>query len=340
MQRSSRAVAVWLFVCVAFVLAMVAVGGLTRLTRSGLSIVAWEPVTGVLPPLSDAAWQAAFDAYRQSPEGRLVNAAMDPDGFREIYLVEWAHRLLARLTGVVVLLPLAWFAATRRLDRRRLAWMLAIFALGGVQGAVGWYMVRSGLAVEPRVSHLRLALHLGFAFAILALLLWNALDAALPRRAAAVPPRARALAAAALALVSLTVIWGAFMAGLHAGHVAPTFPLVNGAWWPDGLWTLAPPAANLVDNALTVHVLHRTLAYVTALVALAAAVAAWRGGAPGLARGAALALVALVGLQIALGALTVLSHVAIAWAALHQLNGALLFAAAVTLVFALRRGAG
>src|SRR5581483_340518 len=172
-NRTNRAIATWLFVCAATVMAMVVIGGITRLTRSGLSIVEWNPIVGALPPLGDDAWHAAFDAYKASPEGRLVNASMDLDGFKSIFFVEWLHRLVGRAVGVVVLVPLAYFAFTRRISRARVVRVLGIFALGGVQGFLGWFMVKSGLENDPHVSPYRLMLHLGMALVIFSLFIWN-----------------------------------------------------------------------------------------------------------------------------------------------------------------------
>jgi cytochrome c oxidase assembly protein subunit 15 len=327
---SQRAIGAWLLVCAAFVLAMTVVGGLTRLTRAGLSIVEWQPITGLLPPLSEAAWTEAFEAYRSTPEGRLVNHAMELDGFQEIYLVEWAHRLLGRITGFVVLLPFLYFLARRRLSGSRAARVLGIFALGGLQGFLGWFMVQSGLVDEPRVSHYRLAMHLALALLILGALVWTALDEFTPPAARASASAApRAFAWGTLVFVALTVVWGAFMAGLHAGHVAPTFPDMNG--------TMMPTFTSLFDDALGVHFAHRALAWCAALGALATFAVMHLHPAPSRIRALSSLLVLVLGAQMALGAFTVVLHVPIMLAALHQANGALLVTIAVALVHSLRR---
>src|SRR5688572_1364769 len=306
MGSARRAIGAWLLVCAAFCLAMVVVGGITRLTRSGLSIVEWKPITGVVPPLSDHDWELEFAKYRASPEGTLVNHQMDLGGFKEIFLVEWAHRLLGRITGFVVLLPFLFFMATRKLYGRRAWRILGIFALGGLQGFLGWYMVKSGLVDKPHVSHLRLAMHLDLALLIFASLIWSALDELAGTRPTTTSPSiARPFAWGTIALVSLTVTWGAFMAGLHAGHVAPTFPTMNGELVPDGL------SSGIARDALTIHFVHRTLAYCTAFGAIITALAALGASASSRVKLAALGLIGSVALQIALGAWTVLSHVAI-----------------------------
>ena len=332
MHSPQRAIGTWLLVCAAFVIAMTVVGGLTRLTRSGLSIVEWQPIAGVLPPMGADAWQQAFAAYRDTPEGKLVNHAMDLDGFQNIYLVEWAHRLLGRITGLVVLLPCLFFLATRRLRGARAARVLGIFVLGGVQGLLGWLMVKSGLVDAPHVSHYRLAMHLAMALLILALLVWAALDER-PSRGRELAGNAgdalRPLAWGTLVVVAVTIVWGAFMAGLHAGHVAPTFPDMNGA--------MVPSFRSIFDDAVGVHFAHRMLGWCTALGTLVTfAMTRVRPCAAG-ARSLALLLLLLVAVQITLGAFTVLHHVPLVLAALHQLNGVLLLTCAVALVHALRR---
>jgi cytochrome c oxidase assembly protein subunit 15 len=349
-KRSHRAVAIWIFTLAAMVLTMVVVGGVTRLTRSGLSITEWKPVTGALPPMGEAAWLAEFAKYQASPEYRQVNAGMTLAGFQSIFLVEWFHRLLGRLVGVVTFVPLVVFAARRMLAKRRGIQLGGLFLLGGLQGALGWFMVKSGLVDLPRVSPYRLTAHLLMALAIFAGLLWVGLDEVFegPRgeakEATERPARVGHVAGLrwATALVAMSVItiaWGGFMAGLHAGHVAPTFPTMNGAWIPDGVLGAQGLAAPF-ENALLVHFLHRLLAYATAIVATAAAVAVLRSAAgrgASLARGAAIAVIVVLALQITLGALTVLQHVPVWLAALHQGNGALLLGAAVVLLYATSR---
>ena len=329
-----RAVGIWLLACAACVVAMVLVGGVTRLTRSGLSITQWDPVTGVLPPIGAHAWEEAFARYRATPEFQTVNTGMDLEGFRSIYLVEWGHRLLGRASGLVFGLPLVWFAVKGRLRGARLLRLVGVFALGGLQGAVGWWMVKSGLVDVPRVSPYRLATHLLFAVSILALLVWHAqreLDPETAPTGAVTLPRR--LAAVAIGAVVVTLTWGALMAGLHAGHVAPSFPTMNGAWIPAGMGGIERDA---LENPITVHFVHRMLAYGTAAIAIAAAVAAWRATPDALVRRRAGWLVLLVAGQITLGALTVLSHVRIDLASAHQVNAALLLACAVMLAHRLR----
>ena len=334
-RAGDRAIANWLFACALLVALMVVVGGVTRLTRSGLSIVEWQPLLGALPPVGEGAWLEEFAKYQRSPEFKLVNRHLDLAGFQRIYWVEWSHRLLGRLIGLAFGLPLLLFAVRGRLDGRRVRRFLALLLLGGLQGALGWFMVRSGLVDRPEVSPYRLTAHLTFALALFAALLWSALDERGADAAAAPPtPPPRRLVGGLIALLGITIVWGGLMAGFRAGHVAPTFPTMNGALLPDGLGALSPWPANLVANAVTIHFLHRLLAYLVAglCLLLYARLAAWRPRVGALAT----ALVALVVLQIALGALTVLHHVPIPLATLHQGNAVVLLAVALAILHRLR----
>ncbi len=312
------AVGAWLVVCVVLVLATVVIGGATRLARAGLSITTWDPVAGVLPPLDDAAWQRAHDQYRETPEGRLVNAAMTHDEFRGIYLLEYGHRLLGRVVGLVLIVPLAYFALRRRLGWRRAGPLLGIFVLGALQGVLGWYMVASGLVDAPHVSPYRLTSHLVVGMTLLAWLAWSAHTELLPARVQPLPGRTKSVATITLALAFATIMYGALMAGHHAGLVCSTFPLMNGEWLPGGARLDA-----LLSDAWTVHVIHRGLGFALGVAVLATSATAWRTGARRLrAFGVAALLVVL--LQIAIGGLLVLGHVPPLLASLHQGNGALL----------------
>ncbi|HTQ74145.1 MAG TPA: COX15/CtaA family protein [Burkholderiales bacterium] len=319
-----RGVAAWLLACCALVFAMVVVGGVTRLTHSGLSIVEWQPIVGALPPLDDAAWQEAFRKYQETPEFKLVNPGMDLAAFKDIFWWEYAHRLLGRLIGAVFLLPLVWFAVRGRIDRA-LTWKLAvIFALGGLQGAMGWYMVQSGLVDDPRVSQYRLAAHLGTALLIYAAMLWVALDLLFPRAREAGP---RKFALALVALVFVQIISGAFVAGIRAGLAYNTFPLMNRHFLPPGMFVIEPWYLNFFSNIATVQFDHRLIAWLLAILV------PWfwlreRGAAPRVRLAASLLLAALA-LQIALGIATLLLVVPVPLAAAHQAGALLVFTAAL-----------
>lgn len=332
---SHRAVALWLLACCALVFAMVVVGGVTRLTHSGLSIVEWQPIVGTLPPLTGAQWEETFAKYRQTPEFRLRNHDMTVEGFKGIFWWEYFHRLLGRLIGVAFFLPFAYFLA-RRAVTGALAWKLAgIFVLGGLQGALGWYMVKSGLVDDPRVSSLRLAAHLGLAFLIYGAMLWVALGLLFPARAAS-SDAARRRAGLLTALVLVMVLSGALVAGIRAGYAYNTWPLMNGHFIPPELLMLEPWWANLVNNMATVQFVHRNLALVVALVAVVAWIRVQREPPNARARRWSHALLAVAVAQVALGISTLVLVVPVGLAALHQAGAVLLFTCALGLRHALR----
>ncbi len=334
------AVARWLLACAALVFLVLVVGGITRLMHAGLSIVQWQPLTGMLPPLSQDDWTRLFEQYRASPEFRLLNADMGLEGFRAIFWWEYAHRLLGRLAGLCFLLPLLWFIRQRRLPPGLAPRLGAIFALGALQGALGWYMVASGLVDDPRVSPLRLSAHLGMALLLLGLLLWNGWALQTPGARRRAPPPA---AAAAVLLVFIMALSGGLMAGSHAGLAYETFPLMNGDWVPAGLLRLSPWYDNLRDNLAAIQFLHRLLALaVTGAVLLLAWAAGRSHPAPAgrRARGRRAALPLALLLQLGLGIATLLSGVALPLAAAHQAGAVLLYAATLRTAFGLTRAGG
>jgi len=330
-----RALSNWLFAVAALVFLMVVVGGVTRLTESGLSIARWEPVTGAVPPIGEAAWQAAFDAYRQTPQYQLVNRGMTLGEYKDIFFWEYVHRLLGRLIGLAFALPLAWFAWRRAIPAgygRRLG---ALFGLGALQGAIGWWMVASGLVERPEVSHIRLAIHLLAALLIFAAMIWVALDLrGLARDPAAGPARMPTLAIWTLSALALQIMFGAYVAGLNAGYAFNSWPKMAGEWFPSGTPVLEPLLRNLVDNPIIVQFVHRWLAWGVAALAWGLAVTAWRRRLPVHAA----AVAGAVFLQILLGILTLLSGVQLWLAVSHQAMAALLLAA--TIATAHRLGAG
>src|SRR5439155_5257079 len=263
-ERDPRAIAAWLLICCALVFAMVVVGGVTRLTHSGLSITEWQPIVGTIPPLSTADWDEAFRKYQATPEYREVNRGMTLDAFKTIFWWEYAHRLLGRLIGVVFLLPLIWFGLPGRIPPRLAPMLIGIFVLGAAQGALGWYMVQSGLVDDPRVSQLRLAAHLGLAFLIFGAMFWVALSlsGATARRSGNAALRRFAFLLTAVTFVM--VLAGGLVAGIRAGFAYNTFPLMNGRWIPPGILLLEPWYRNLTDNMTTVQFDHRLLAWVLA----------------------------------------------------------------------------
>jgi len=295
-------------------------GGVTRLTRSGLSITEWLPLVGVIPPLSAADWEALFARYRQTPEFLLVNPGMDLEGFKRIFWIEYAHRLLARLAGLVFLLPYLWFLLRRHLTAT-LAWQLAgIFALGALQGALGWWMVTSGLVDNPRVGHLRLTAHLGLALLIFAAELWLALSLLSPRQGSPHP-----LALTVTALVFLMALSGAMVAGLRAGHAYPTFPLMNGQLIPAEVLMIEPWWQNFVWNVATVQLVHRVFFW---LLLLLIPLLWWQARRTP-ARLAANFLLAMFAIQATLGISTLLLGVPVPLAVAHQGGAVLLVGASL-----------
>ncbi|MEO5340669.1 MAG: COX15/CtaA family protein [Magnetococcus sp. MYC-9] len=325
-----RAVARWLFVCCAMVLMMVIIGGLTRLTGSGLSMVEWAPILGWLPPLSEADWQRVFGHYRQSPEFMKINWDMTLEGFKSIYWLEYVHRLIGRLTGLVFLLPFLYFLQKRRIDRP-LAWQFALmFLLGGAQGGMGWYMVKSGLVDNPHVSQYRLTAHLGIAVLLYAYMLWVALGLYFgQRRSDPVAHRLRRTAAALTGLIFLTILSGGFVAGLDAGMAFNTFPLMNGEWIPDGILLLEPLYRNLFENLATVQWDHRLLATLVLLSVIGFWWVSRTHPLPRLVRQAIQLLLAMLALQWVLGISTLLWLVPTPLASAHQTGAVVLFTIAL-----------
>ncbi|MDT9598245.1 COX15/CtaA family protein [Sphingosinicella rhizophila] len=307
--------AAWLFFVAALVLAMIVVGGITRLTESGLSIVHWEPIKGAIPPLNQEQWQQAFDAYRQSPQYQLVNSGMSLAEFKNIFFWEYVHRLLGRIIGLAFALPLLWFAVRRRIPAG-FGWKLIILlALGGLQGVIGWWMVASGLVERPEVSHIRLAVHLLTALLIFGSLIWVGLDLRrLGRIAEARPARMPTLAIWILSLLALQYLFGAYTAGLEAGYAFSSWPKMGDQWFPAETPMLTPMLRNFVDNPIVVQFVHRWLAWIVAAAAFLLARAAWRQGD----RKIATAVVAAVLIQILLGIFTLLSGVDLWIAVAHQ----------------------
>jgi cytochrome c oxidase assembly protein subunit 15 len=321
--EARRSVAIWLFVCAGLVYAILVVGGITRLTHSGLSIVQWQPLVGALPPLSDEAWARLFDQYRATPEFRLVNFDLTLQGFKSIFWWEYAHRLMGRLMGLVFLLPLLWFVASRAISRGLALRLAAIFSLGGLQGALGWYMVASGLVDNPRVSPFRLTAHLALALLIIGVILWTAWEqqSTLCKRRPVLWP-----AAVTVAWVFVMAMTGGLVAGTRAGFAYNTFPLMGGAIVPPDLMRISPWYLNFVYNPTAVQFLHRTIAWT--LIAWVPALWWWirRSVSTRQVRLASNWMLAALGLQVTLGIATLLSVVALPLAAAHQAGAVLLYA--------------
>jgi heme a synthase len=354
----TQAVAIWLFVVALLIAAMVTLGGLTRLTGSGLSITEWHPVAGVVPPLNDGAWQAEFAKYQRIPQFRLENPHMDVAAFKAIYWWEWSHRLLGRLLGFAFLLPFLYFAATGAIARADFPRMIGLFALGGLQGFVGWWMVQSGLETRVSVSQYRLAIHLGVALILLGAIIWTALDywhnnfpplrqrgrwmARAARQTEGGPSVTRLTSRdtspvngggklfnwtlAFVVLVYLQMLLGALVAGLHAGLIYNTWPSMDGRVFPEHPFFHQPWWVNFGESAGLAQFDHRIGAYIIALSALALWMASDRAN---VARTSANAVLAVTGFQIVLGIATLVSQAPVALAALHQATAVALFASAI-----------
>lgn len=337
----ARAVALWLLLVAALVWIMVAIGGATRLTGSGLSIMEWAPIAGVLPPLTDAEWQRLYDLYRTIPQYQLVNRGFGMEGFKQIFWLEWIHRFWGRLIGLAYVAGLAWFWARGRVPAGLGPRLLLLLALGGAQGAIGWFMVASGFEADrTEVSPYRLVIHLGMAFLLYALLVWTALTLLRPAPPAAPAPAAlRRWTHIAAGLAVAAMLAGGFVAGIRAGLSYNTFPLMDGRLVPAGYWDLAPAWRNLTANVAAVQFNHRLLATAALLAAGWAAALGWRALPRGPVRGAVTGLAIAVALQYGLGIATLLAVVPPWLGTLHQAVAVLVLTGALLALHALRRPA-
>ncbi|MEK6707708.1 MAG: COX15/CtaA family protein [Pseudomonadota bacterium] len=329
MQKS---IAVWLLACCALVFAMVVVGGVTRLTNSGLSIVEWQPIVGTFPPLSQSDWEVVFEKYHQTPQYKKVNQGMSLEEFKGIFWWEYFHRLLGRVIGLAFFIPFVYFVARKGIDRPLGLKLAGIFLLGGLQGAMGWYMVKSGLVDNPHVSQYRLTAHLGLAFVIYAAMLWVALGLLFPASASQGDDRLRSLRQFSLALTSLIfimVLSGGFVAGIRAGLAYNTFPLMNGHFIPPEIFMLEPWYRNFFDNMATVQFDHRMIAWMLAFLVPLFWFKSRQFPLPASTRLACNLLLAMLAVQISLGIATLLLVVPLPLAAAHQGGAVLLFTAAL-----------
>lgn len=324
-ERShNRYIAAWLFVCCLMVYGMVMLGGATRLTGSGLSMVEWDPIFGIIPPLNEETWNEDFALYKQSPEYRHINAGMDLAGFKRIYWYEFSHRLLGRTIGTVFLLPFLFFLAKGWIKRPLVPKLVTLFVLGGLQGVLGWYMVKSGLVDNPHVSQYRLTAHLGLAILIYAYMLHVALGLWYgTHRSTVVPAGLRSATGLLGVLVFITILSGGFVAGLKAGLAYNTFPLMGGRWVPDAIFIQEPLWRNFFENIATVQFDHRVLATLIFFSVIGLWLLALRRSLPAPVRTGMHLLLLAVLLQITLGISTLLLHVPVALGVAHQ-GGALL----------------
>lgn len=337
-RRNRQVVAAWLFTICGMILVMIVLGGATRLTGSGLSIMEWAPFRGVLPPRSHEEWVRLFQLYQKIPQYRLLHAGFGLDDFRRIFWLEWVHRLWGRLIGLAFLFPLVWLWATGRIERRLRPRLAVIFVLGGLQGAVGWFMVASGFLPETTaVSPYRLVIHLALALVLYGAILWTGLSVLRPYGHAPGGTRlARILTGGCCVLVALTIIAGGFVAGTHAGLDYNTFPLMEGSLVPPAYARLRPFLLNLTENIAAVQFDHRLLATLTVAATAAAVIAGFRATVPRFARTAMALLGAGVALQYSLGVLNLLYVVPPGLAVLHQGMAVLALTAALNALHAVR----
>lgn len=329
--ENDRAIASWLLVCVVLIFSMVILGGVTRLTGSGLSMVNWQPIHGTVPPLTELAWQEEFNNYRQSPEFIKINSNMTLAGFKQIFYFEYSHRVLGRLIGLVFLVPFLYFFFTRKIRPGLTPQLIVMFFLGGLQGLLGWYMVKSGLVDNPHVSQYRLTAHLIAAILIYGYILWTAMGllnrkAYVPKRESNNPGFRRAVYYLLL-LVIVTILSGGFVAGLKAGLIFNTFPLMGEQWIPDGLASLTPMYLNLFENMVTVQFDHRLLAIITGVLLLIYWLFSKFQDFDRRTSSSFNMVCILVIVQITLGISTLLLHVPVWLAASHQAGALLLFTA-------------
>jgi cytochrome c oxidase assembly protein subunit 15 len=356
-EKSHRAIAIWLLVVCALIFIMVVLGGVTRLTHSGLSMVEWQPLMGAIPPLTHADWQALFEKYQLTPEYQKVNVGMDLAGFQKIFWLEYFHRLLGRLIGLAFLLPFVYFLVRKQIDRALAPRLWLLFALGASQGLLGWLMVASGLVDVPRVSPYRLTAHLGLAILIYAATLWVALGLLAPKPQAAESPigsrrgpRARDGAVAdsvatlrrfgraVTGLVFFMILTGGFVAGTHAGFAFNDWPFMHGRLVPQGLYALEPWWVNLFENLATVQFNHRLVAYLLCLVIPVYWFMARHQDLAAGTRWLFNLLLAMLAIQVTLGIATLMNFVPVSLAAAHQAGALLLFTIALLLNHALRAG--
>lgn len=330
-KRGSRLVRIWLFAVAGMIIAMVLLGGLTRLTDSGLSMVEWRLVMGVVPPLSQADWLAVFEKYQQFPQYQKHFPDMSMSEFKFIFMMEYTHRLIGRLMGLVFFLPFVYFLAKKWL-RRPFIWRCSLlFFLGGLQGVVGWIMVKSGLVDLPRVDHLRLTLHLGLALFLLCLTLWYAyrLSFKLDSKDAPTVAAMGAWPSWLLALLSIQILSGGMVAGLRAGHAFNTWPTMNGAWFPAGLWSYDSFTQNFIENPVFVQFFHRWWAILVTVFTVTFVIKYWRSNQPKLLRHARVWLMSLLVIQVVLGIATLVMRVPISLASAHQLGAVFLLMVAL-----------
>jgi cytochrome c oxidase assembly protein subunit 15 len=336
-SNPKKIVGIWLLIGCFLIFCMVVIGGITRLTGSGLSITEWKPIMGAIPPLNENEWQSAFDKYKQIPQFQKINFDFSLQDFKSIFLWEYVHRLLGRVIGIVFIIPFGWFYFKRMLDKPTIRKALFLFLLGGLQGVIGWLMVKSGLTDRTSVSHIRLAIHLITAFITFGFTLYFALEILNKKLIGEKNLKMLRFSWYILIVVTIQIIYGAFVAGLHAGKIYNTFPLMNGNIIPADGMQLSPALENFFDNPSMVQFIHRLLALIIFILTILFFIYPDRNELNAIQKKAINIFAGVVALQITLGILTLLTVVNIPLAVIHQAGAFLLFSVCVYLVFVSRR---
>jgi len=323
----NRQIALWLICCAVVIFGMILLGGVTRLTDSGLSMVEWKPLMGIIPPLSQSDWQALFLKYQQFPEYQKINLGMTLDEFKPIFMYEYLHRILGRLIGLIFIIPFLYFYFTKRIAPRLTPRLVIMLVLGGCQGLLGWYMVKSGLVDNPHVSQYRLTAHLGLAVLIYGFIVWTALDLINPKLIQ--PEKLSRPANLLTVLIFLMILSGGLVAGTKAGYAYPTWPLMGDSFFPAGLYDMQPFWLSAFENITTIQFNHRIFAYLITLLVVAFVVVALRSGISGRLRIAMYCMLGLLALQVTLGISTLIFYVPIPVAAAHQGGAVALITAAL-----------
>ncbi|WP_169568693.1 COX15/CtaA family protein [Sneathiella limimaris] len=335
--KNRKLLANWLLLVAFLVFCMVVLGGVTRLTNSGLSMVEWKPVTGWLPPLSEEAWHAEFDKYKAFPEYQKINKGMSLDEFKEIFAFEYSHRVLGRLIGLAFAVPFFLFLILRKIPMNMVPRLVGLLILGGSQGVMGWVMVKSGLVDHPDVSHYRLTAHLGLAGIIFAALLWTAFELLYPKEGVKNSSALLRFAVISLALVFLQILIGGFVAGLNAGFIYNDWPTMGGGFMPDDIFHMSPLYLNFLENVATIQFTHRIGAYVVFAVIIVLFLKCRKETTDPTVRRFAHFLVASVFLQVIIGIWTLVMVVPVSLGALHQAGGMVVLGFAIATVHSLHQ---
>jgi|TARA_B110000093_G_scaffold49260_1_gene52680 cytochrome c oxidase assembly protein subunit 15 len=334
--QHDRQIAYWLFFCAAVIFGMILLGGITRLTSSGLSMVDWKPIMGVIPPMTQADWQEMFLKYQQFPEYQKINVGMSLEDFKPIFMYEYLHRVLGRLIGVIFIVPFLFFYFSRRIKTGLTPKLVIMLIGGGCQGLLGWYMVKSGLVDNPHVSQYRLTAHLGAAVLIYGFILWTAFGLVLTARAQ--PVELQRFSIGLSALIYLMILSGGLVAGTHAGNAYSTWPLMGDSFVPAGLYAMTPAWLSAFEDITTIQFNHRMFAYLIVALVVAFAIRAFRFGIVGRLKVGIFCLIGLLGMQVTLGISTLIFYVPIPVAAAHQVGAVALLTASLFISHCLSNG--